>query len=206
MAVFSRSAVLEWEGDVLRGSGTVTAGTEAFAASASFPRLVGEPQGVTTPEELLAASHAVCFGIGLRSIIARRGGSARRVTVEATVTAEKGCPHHAVFGEALEGRNALQHPPGAGVAHRFHHHDVAQARRRGNRLALLLGSIALGRLIEEVAAVDVIRQERWRLQGHPGGAGHSRDLRQDLRARVPAPHHEHPLAVEGFGRSIVRGV
>lgn len=90
MAAFSRSAVLEWNGDVMRGSGIVTAGTEAFAASASFPRLVGEPQGVTTPEELLAASHAVCFGIGLRSVIGRRGGSARRVTVEATVTAEKG--------------------------------------------------------------------------------------------------------------------
>lgn len=90
MATFSRSAVLEWDGDVMRGSGTVTARTDAFAAPASFPRLVGEAQGVTTPEELLAASHAVCFGIGLRSVIGRRGGSARRVTVEATVTAEKG--------------------------------------------------------------------------------------------------------------------
>lgn len=90
MATFSRSAVLEWDGDVMRGSGTVKAGTEAFAARASFPRLVGEAQGVTTPEELLAASHAVCFGIGLRSVIGRRGGSARRVTVEATITAEKG--------------------------------------------------------------------------------------------------------------------
>ena len=90
MAVFSRTAVLEWVGDVMRGSGTVSAGTDAFAASASFPRVAGEPHGVTTPEELLAASHAVCFGIGLRSVIGRRGGSAHRVTVEATVRAEKG--------------------------------------------------------------------------------------------------------------------
>ena len=90
MTSFSRSAVLEWNGDVMRGSGTVKAGTEAFAATASFPRLVGEPQGATTPEELLAASHAVCFGIGLRSVLGRRGGSARRVSVEATVSAEKG--------------------------------------------------------------------------------------------------------------------
>lgn len=90
MAEFSRSAVLEWAGDVMRGSGTVTAGTEAFQASASFPRVVGDPPAVTTPEELLAASHAVCFGIGLRSVIGRRGGTARRVTVEATITADKG--------------------------------------------------------------------------------------------------------------------
>lgn len=92
MAQFSRSAVLEWTGEVMHGSGTVTAGTEAFEARASFPRVVGEAQGVTTPEELLAASHAVCFGVGLRSVIGRRGGSARRLTVEATITAEKG-PH-----------------------------------------------------------------------------------------------------------------
>ena len=90
MATFSRSAVLEWDGDVMRGSGSVKAGTKAFGAPASFPRLVGEAQGVTTPEELPAASHAVCFGIGMRSVIGRRGGSARRVTVEATITAEKG--------------------------------------------------------------------------------------------------------------------
>ena len=90
MAEFSRSAVLAWDGDVIHGSGSVTAGTEAFAVPASFPKLVGEMQGVTTPEELLAASHAVCFGVGLRSVIGRRGGFTRRVTVEATVTAEKG--------------------------------------------------------------------------------------------------------------------
>ena len=90
MATFSRSASLDWTGNVTGGTGTVTAGTEAFAVPASFPLIVGEPPGVTTPEELLAASHAVCYGIGLRSVIARWGGAARRVTVRATITSEKG--------------------------------------------------------------------------------------------------------------------
>ena len=90
MATFSRSAVLEWSGDVRHGSGTVTAGTSAFHVAASFPRLAGEPPGTTTPEEMLAASHAICFGIGLRSVIARRGGVAQRVRVTATISAEKG--------------------------------------------------------------------------------------------------------------------
>jgi osmotically inducible protein OsmC len=90
MAEFTRSAVLEWKGDVIRGSGGVSAVSGAFAVRASFPRVIGEPEGVTTPEELLAASHAACFGIGLRSVIGRRGGTARRVSVVATVTAEKG--------------------------------------------------------------------------------------------------------------------
>lgn len=90
MATFSRHASLDWRGDVLRGTGAVTAGTEAFTVGATFPRIHGEPPGNTTPEELLAAAHATCFGIGVRSVIAQRGGAARRVRVTATVTAEKG--------------------------------------------------------------------------------------------------------------------
>jgi len=92
MATFSRRAVLEWNGDVTDGAGNVTAGTRAFAVPATFPSTAGEAPGKTTPEELLAASHATCYGIGLRSLIGRRGGQARRVTVTATITAEKG-PH-----------------------------------------------------------------------------------------------------------------
>jgi osmotically inducible protein OsmC len=87
---FSRSAELSWQGDVVRGSGQVSAGSGAFAVAATFPTLRGEAPGSTTPEELLAASHAVCYGIGLRSVIGRHGGSADRIIVTATVTAEKG--------------------------------------------------------------------------------------------------------------------
>ena len=89
MATFSRRATIEWTGDVLRGAGTVTAGSETFSAAVIFPRVAAEPPQTTTPEELLAASHATCFGIGLRSVIRQRGGSASRVRVTATITAEK---------------------------------------------------------------------------------------------------------------------
>ena len=89
MATFSRRAVLEWNGDVVDGAGDVTAGTRAFAVPVTFPSATGEAPGKTTPKELLAASHATCSGIGLRSLIGRRGGRAQRVAVTATVTAEK---------------------------------------------------------------------------------------------------------------------
>jgi osmotically inducible protein OsmC len=90
MATFSRRAVLQWDGDVPGGSGLVVAGSDAFAIGAIFPSISGDPTGKTTPEELLASSHVTCYGIGLRSFIARRGGRARRVSVTATVTAQKG--------------------------------------------------------------------------------------------------------------------
>lgn len=64
--------------------------SQSFSVPASYPMISGDAPGVTTPEELLAASHAVCYGIGLRGVIGRRGGSARQVRVRATVTAEKG--------------------------------------------------------------------------------------------------------------------
>ena len=90
MATFSRRATIEWNGDVLRGAGAVTAGSDTFSVGVTFPRIAGEPPQTTTPEELLAACHATCFGIGLRSVIGHRGGGATRVRVTATVTAVKG--------------------------------------------------------------------------------------------------------------------
>ena len=87
---FERSAEITWNGDVVRGSGHVTALTRSFEVPVTFPSLRGEPQGVTTPEELLAASHATCYGIGLRSVIGRRGGLASRIVVRATISARKG--------------------------------------------------------------------------------------------------------------------
>jgi osmotically inducible protein OsmC len=115
MATFSRRAVLEWNGDVIDGAGDVTAGTRAFAVPVTFPSVAGDASGKTTPEELLAASHATCYGIGLRSLIGRRGGRAQRVTVTATVTAEKGprgirvqASHLSGEVEALEGIDRAQ--------------------------------------------------------------------------------------------------
>jgi organic hydroperoxide reductase OsmC/OhrA len=63
MASFSRSAVLQWDGEVMDGAGQVTAGSNAFAVAVTFPSTGGDPSGKTTPEELLAASHATCYGI-----------------------------------------------------------------------------------------------------------------------------------------------
>jgi osmotically inducible protein OsmC len=110
---FTRSAELHWDGDVLHGTGTIGAGSGAFTVAARFPSLRGEPPGTTTPEELLAASHAVCYGIGLRSVIGRSGGSASRVVVTATITAEKGPngirvrgSHLSAVVEGLEGVDA----------------------------------------------------------------------------------------------------
>ncbi len=99
----------------MSGSGQVTAGSGAFSVPVRFPSVSGDPPGKTTPEELLAASHATWYGIGLRSLIGQRGGRARRVTVDATITAEKGSggiriqsSHLTAVIESLEGLDEAQ--------------------------------------------------------------------------------------------------
>ena len=91
MATFERHVEIDWKGSVMEGGGNVTAGTGAFSLPVSFPRRVGDAQGTTSPEELMAAAHAACYAMALNGTIGRTEGvSADRTTVRATITADKG--------------------------------------------------------------------------------------------------------------------
>jgi osmotically inducible protein OsmC len=91
MATFARHVDVEWTGDLMEGSGTAKAGTGAFSVPVTFPsRIAPTADTKTTPEELMAAAHAVCFTMVLTNTIAKQGGKARAVRVTATVTADKG--------------------------------------------------------------------------------------------------------------------
>ena len=90
MAEFSRHADVDWTGNLLNGSGHASAGTGAFTLPVTFPSRIAERgDGKTTPEELLAASHAVCYAMVLANTIAKQGGKATKMRVTATVTADK---------------------------------------------------------------------------------------------------------------------
>src|SRR5512147_1409704 len=90
MAAFSRSVTVDWAGSVMEGKGTAKAGTGAFSLPVTFPSRIGEPEGRTSPEELMAASHAACYAMALNATIGRKSGSAARTLETATVTADKG--------------------------------------------------------------------------------------------------------------------
>jgi lipoyl-dependent peroxiredoxin len=87
---FSRSVTVDWTGSVMDGKGQVKAGTGAFTLPVTFPARIGEPAGHTSPEELMAASHAACYAMALNGTLGRKGASADRTVVRATVTADKG--------------------------------------------------------------------------------------------------------------------
>jgi osmotically inducible protein OsmC len=90
VATFARHVDVQWDGTLMEGSDQAKAGTGAFSVPVTFPSRIGEGDGKTTPEEMLAASHAVCYAMGLAATIGRQGGKARRLRVTATVTADKG--------------------------------------------------------------------------------------------------------------------
>jgi osmotically inducible protein OsmC len=83
-----REASVTWQGSMARGSGALTAETSgAFVGLPySFPTRIGNPEGRTSPEELLAAAHAACFSMALASRLAKAGTPPERLDVSATVT------------------------------------------------------------------------------------------------------------------------
>ncbi len=90
MATFARHVDVDWTGNLMEGSGTAKAGTGAFSVPVTFPsRIAEQGDGKTTPEEFMAASHAVCYAMVLTNTIGKQGGKARKVRVTATVTADK---------------------------------------------------------------------------------------------------------------------
>lgn len=74
----------------MEGSGMVAAGSGAFSLPVTFPRRIGEPEGMTSPEELMAAAHAACFAMALNGAVGRKGGSIAKTQITCKVTADKG--------------------------------------------------------------------------------------------------------------------
>ena len=101
-----RVADVRWEGTVSRGAGVVRATSSgAFALPVTLASRAGDPEGKTSPEELLAAAHASCFVTSLGSELHRAGTPAERVDVTCTITMDevegKG---HLIVASALSAR------------------------------------------------------------------------------------------------------
>jgi lipoyl-dependent peroxiredoxin len=87
----TRHADATWSGDLLSGRGTVTASTTRVFADlpTTWASRTGEPAGVTSPEELLAAAHASCFSMACSNNLAKAGTPPERLTVSVAVTGDK---------------------------------------------------------------------------------------------------------------------
>jgi osmotically inducible protein OsmC len=90
MAV-TRSANATWRGNLLEGSGSVSSVTSQRLVDlpVSWNARTVDPEGLTGPEELLAAAHATCFSMALSNTLAKAGFTAEQLDVSATVSADK---------------------------------------------------------------------------------------------------------------------
>jgi lipoyl-dependent peroxiredoxin len=83
----TREATTHWHGDLATGSGTVTLDTsKAGSFAVSFPTRSGDPDGQTSPEELIAGAHSACFAMSLANGLATAGTPVEELDVSAAVT------------------------------------------------------------------------------------------------------------------------
>ena len=91
MPRIERTAEISWEGNLARGEGLISAGTSgAFSALAySMPTRVGQAEGKTSPEELLAAAHGGCITMSLAGELTTLGHPAERIDVTCRIVMDE---------------------------------------------------------------------------------------------------------------------
>jgi osmotically inducible protein OsmC len=110
-----RRAEASWSGDLLTGSGVVSAVSSGVFTDlpVTWAARTEESGGKTSPEELLAAAHAACYQMAFSGRLARAGTPAVRLEVSAEVTFEKQEAGWKVASSALTVRG---HVPGISEA------------------------------------------------------------------------------------------
>jgi len=112
-----RQATVSWSGDLPSGKGNVSAASSsAFKGlEVSWPRR-SEPDanGITSPEELLAASHASCYAMALSAGLGRAGTPPQSLDVSARVTFDRVGDGFKVVSSALEVRGRVPNIDDAG--------------------------------------------------------------------------------------------
>jgi osmotically inducible protein OsmC len=83
-----RRAEVTWNGDLFNGSGTIDrVGSGAFGPlDVTWASRAEDPNGRTSPEELIAAAHASCYSMALSNVLAKAGTPPEQLKTSATVT------------------------------------------------------------------------------------------------------------------------
>ncbi|MDT8914869.1 OsmC family peroxiredoxin [Amycolatopsis sp. PS_44_ISF1] len=83
----SRDATTHWTGGLSQGRGEVTLdSSNAGTFGVSFPTRAGNPDGQTSPEELIAAAHSACLAMNLSGVLEAEKLEAESLDVSAEVT------------------------------------------------------------------------------------------------------------------------
>ncbi|WP_037576097.1 OsmC family protein [Phaeacidiphilus oryzae] len=87
----TRVARTAWEGGLQDGKGTVTFASSGIGDyQVSWPSRAEQPNGQTSPEELIAAAHSSCFSMALSHGLTQAGHPPTRLDTQAEVTFQPG--------------------------------------------------------------------------------------------------------------------
>ena len=87
----TRTARTAWEGNLVHGKGTVTMASSGIGEfPVSWPARSEEPNGLTSPEELIAGAHSACFSMALAHGLTQAGTPPRTLDTQADVTFQPG--------------------------------------------------------------------------------------------------------------------
>ncbi|MFE9427629.1 OsmC family protein [Kitasatospora sp. NPDC006697] len=86
-----RTARTAWQGNLVAGQGEVTFASSGIGQfPVSWPARSEEPNGKTSPEELIAGAHSACFSMALSHGLTGAGTPPTRLDVQADVTFQPG--------------------------------------------------------------------------------------------------------------------
>jgi lipoyl-dependent peroxiredoxin len=87
----TRTANAHWEGSLMEGSGEVNLTSSGIGTyPVTWAARAEEPNGKTSPEELIAAAHSTCFSMALSNALAQGGTPPTSVDTTAEVTFQPG--------------------------------------------------------------------------------------------------------------------
>ncbi|MGZ5296838.1 MAG: OsmC family peroxiredoxin [Actinomycetota bacterium] len=87
----TRTAAGEWHGSLTEGSGRVTLESSGLGTfDVTWASRAEEPDGRTSPEELIAAAHASCFSMSLSSGLTKAGHPPTSLNTRAEVDVQPG--------------------------------------------------------------------------------------------------------------------
>jgi osmotically inducible protein OsmC len=87
----TRTAHTRWHGSLMEGSGQVSLDSSGLGTyDVSWPARTEEPEGRTSPEELIAAAHSACYSMALSHALDGAGHAPQSLDTRAEVTFQPG--------------------------------------------------------------------------------------------------------------------
>lgn len=87
----TRTAQTHWEGNLLEGKGTVALNSSNIGTfDVNWPARAEQPNGTTSPEELIAAAHSSCYSMAFSHGLAGKGYTVEALDTKADVTFQPG--------------------------------------------------------------------------------------------------------------------